>query len=94
MLGEELQITCTATNDEDAPMKLKFSWSTPNDIQFNVTITNNSHTATSTLHISTVTHNHGGVYQCIVRNDEHQANNVSVSSTVIVEGKNLSLFAM
>ena len=89
MLGEELQITCTATNDEDAPMNLMFSWRTPNNVQFNFTITNNSHTATSTLHISTVTYTHGGVYQCIVRNDEHQANNISVNSTVIVEGKKL-----
>ena len=89
MLGEEFQITCTATNDEDAPMNLMFSWRTPNGVQFNVTTTDedDSHTATSTLHIHTVTLNHGGVYQCIVSNGGHQANNISVNSTLIVEGK-------
>ena len=69
-------------------MNLKFSWQTPNNVQFNVTTTDedDSRTATSTLHIGSVTHNHGGVYRCVVRNDGQQNNNDSVSSTVVVEG--------
>ena len=88
VLGEEFQISCTATNDEDAPVNLMFSWRTPNGAQFNVTTTDedDSRTATSTLHIHTVTLNHGGVYQCIVSNGEHQANNISIDSTLVVEG--------
>ena len=92
VLGVEFWITCTATNDQDAPMKLIFSWSTPNGVQFNVTTTaeDNGHTATSTLRISRVTHSHAGAYQCIVRNDDHQRNINSVTSTVVVEGNWLS----
>ena len=63
ILGEQLQITCTATNDEDAPMKLEFSWEAPNGVQFNVTRTDedDNRTATSTLHISRVTRNNDGM---------------------------------
>ena len=88
VLGEEFWITCTATNDQDAPMNLKFSWLTPNNVQFNFTTTdeNDNRKATSTLHIGRTTRNHGGVYQCIVRNDGQQNNNNSVSSTIVVEG--------
>ena len=88
VLGEELWITCTATNDQDAPMKLAFSWRTSNGVPFNVTTTdeNNGRIATSTLHIGRVTHSHAGGYQCIVKNDGHQRKNNSVASTVIVEG--------
>ena len=65
-------------------MNLTFSWRRPNSVQFNVTTTaeDESRTATSTLHISTVTHNHGGVYQCIVSNGGHQSSTNSATSTV------------
>ena len=91
VLGEKFEITCTATNDQDAPMNLKFSWSGPNGIQFiskTDDIEDYSLTATSTLLINNVTHNHGGVYQCTVSNGEHQRNNISASSSLVVEGKN------
>ena len=89
VLGEKFEITCTATNDPDAPMSLKFSWSEPNNVHYMTDdIEDDSLTATSTLHISNVTHNHGGVYQCTVSNGEHQRNNISVSSSLVVEGKN------
>ena len=88
MLGEELQITCTATNDEDAPLKLMFSWRTPNNVMFTNETTNEdtSHTATSTLRIDTVTRNHNGMYQCIVRNSEHISATSSNTTIVIIEG--------
>ena len=88
VLGKEFQITCTATNDQDAPMSLILSWTTPNGIDITPTDEHNGLTTTSTLHISNVTHNHGGVYQCTASNGEHQGNNVSVTSTLVVEGKN------
>ena len=71
VLGEEFQITCTATNDQDAPTNLMFSWRTPRGVQFNETITDedDSHTASSTLHISSVTYNDSGRYRCSIRND-------------------------
>ena len=74
VLCESFHIICTATNDQDAPVNLMFYWKGPNDVQFNVTTTDedDSLTATSTLHISNVTHNHGGVCQCTVSNGEHQ----------------------
>jgi len=83
--GEKFQITCTATNDRDAPANLMFSWRTPNGVQVSVTVTDedDSHTASSTLHISTVTHNYAGVYQCVVRNGESQNYE---KTTVVVEG--------
>ena len=89
MLGEEFRITCTATNDQDAPMNLMFSWETPNSAHLSLITTDedDSHTATSTLHISTVTHDHDGVYQCIVRNGGAVSANSSKATTVIVEGK-------
>ena len=91
MLGEELRITCTATNDEDAPLKLMFSWRTPNNVTFTNETTNEdtSRTATSTLRIDTVTRNHNGMYQCIVRNGEHRFAASSNLTAVIIEGKYL-----
>ena len=89
VLSEEFQITCTATNVQDAPMKLMFSWRVPDGITFSnmTTDEDDGHRASSTLHIGRVTHNHSGVYQCFVRNDGHQRNNNFVTSTtVIVEG--------
>ena len=89
MLDENVHINCTATNDQDAPMNLMFSWKTSNNLHFTITTTNedDSRTATSTLHLSNVTSNHGGVYVCTVSNGEDQRNNVSVDLTLIVEGK-------
>ena len=87
VLGKEFQITCTATNDQDAPMSLTLSWTSPNSVDVITTDKHNGLTATSTLNINNVTHTHGGVYQCIVSNGEHQGNNVSVTSTLVVEGK-------
>ena len=46
-----------------------FSWTGPSGVHFNVTMAeDDSHTATSMLYIDTITHNHGGVYQCTVSN--------------------------
>ena len=87
VLGEKFQITCTATNDQDAPMNLMLSWTTPNGVDIITTDEHDDLTTTSTLHISNVTHNHGGVYQCTASNGEHQGNNVSVTSTLVLEGK-------
>ena len=89
VLGEELQITCTATNDQDAPMKLMFSWRVPDGVMYNniTTDEDDSHTSSSTLHIGRVTHNHSGGYQCAVRNGEDRSASLSKSTTVIIEGK-------
>ena len=89
VLGEQLEITCTATNDQDAPENLMFSWKTPNNVSFSNKTTNEdniSHKATSTLFITTVTRDHGGMYQCIVRNGEPLSANSSKMATVIIEG--------
>ena len=87
VLGKEFQITCTATNDRDALMSLILSWITPTGVDITITDEYDGLTATSTLHISNVTHNHGGVYQCTASNGEHQGNNVSITSTLVVEGE-------
>ena len=88
VLGKNVNINCTATNDQEAPMNLMFSWTTSNNLHFTITTTDEdgSRTATSALHISNVTSNHGGLYMCTVSNGGDQRNNVSVSSTLIVEG--------
>ena len=97
MLGKEVQITCTATNDQDAPMNLMFSWMIPNNNkfigtstdEFNITTTDEdgSRTATSILHISTVTLNHRGKYKCLVRNGNPMSASSSKTTAIIVEGK-------
>ena len=88
VLGKEFQIACTATNDQDAPKNLTLSWTSPNGVDITTTDKYNGLIATSTFHISNVTHNHdGGVYWCTVSNGEHRGNNVSVTSTLVVEGK-------
>ena len=87
VLGREFQITCNATNDQDAPMNLTLSWRTPNGIGIITTDEHDDLTATSTLHIGSVTRDHGGMYQCTASNGERRGNNVSVSSTLVVEGK-------
>ena len=86
MLGEEFQITCTATNDQDAPTNLMFSWEAPRGAEFNETTTDedDSLTASSTLHVISVTKSHGGKYACNVRNTRRA--NVDTSFTLIVEG--------
>ena len=90
VFGERFKIICNATNDPDAPMNLKFSWSGPNGVQFITMndIEDNSLSATSTLLISNVTDNHGGVYQCTVSNGKHERAKTSITSTLVVEGKN------
>ena len=93
VLNEKLQITCTATNDQDTPIKLMFSWRVPDGVMFNniTTDEDDSHTASSTLLINNVTRNHSGEYQCVVWNDSHQRNSNSViSTTVIVEGNHIT----
>ena len=88
VLGEKLQITCIATNDQDAPMNLMFSWRVPDGVVFNniTTDEDDSHTTSSTILINSVTYNHSGVYQCIVWNDEHGLSNSYKAKAVIVEG--------
>ena len=85
MLGGEFQITCTATNDQDAPTNLMFSWRTPKGVEFNETTTDedDSRTASSTLHINSVTSNDGGQYRCNVRNRDGSA---VTTFRLIVEG--------
>ena len=87
VLGEEFHITCTATNDHDAPMNLTLSWTAPSSVDITTANKHDGLTTTSTLHISDVTHDHGGVYVCTASNGEHQGNNISITSTIIVEGK-------
>jgi len=85
VLGEEFQITCIATNNQDAPTNLMFSWRTPRRVKFNQTTTDedNSRTASSTLHISSVTNNDGGRYMCSGSND---GGSEVTTSRLIVEG--------
>ena len=63
-----------------------FSWTGPSGVHFNVTTTteDDSRTATSTLHIDTITHRHGGVYQCTVSNGG--VLNDTTLSEIIVQG--------
>ena len=95
VLGEKFKIMCNATNDQDAPMNLTFSWKTPDGVHFNITTTteDNNRKAISTLHISSVTNGHDGMYKCTVSNGKHQGNNVAISSLLVVEGKILLLYA-
>ena len=89
VLGEVFQITCTATNDQDAPKNVMFSWRTPRGVEFNETTTDedDSHTASSTLHISSVTNNDGGRYRCSVSNDKlKNGGSADTSLRLIVEG--------
>jgi len=83
VLGEVFQITCTATNDQDAPTNLMFFWRTR--VEFNETTTDedDSRTASSTLYISNVTIYDGGRYRCIVWND---GGSEVTTSKLIVEG--------
>ena len=89
VLGEEFHITCIATNDQDAPMNLALSWTAPNGVNITTTNKHDGLTTTSTLHISDVTHNHNGTYQCTASNGDHQGNNISTASTLVVEGKKI-----
>ena len=90
LLGKEFNITCTATNDYDAPMNLTLSWTAPSGADITTTNKHDGLTTTSTLYVSNVTHDHGGVYVCTASNGEHQGNNIFVTSTVVVEGITLN----
>ena len=85
MLGEEFQITCTATNDQDAPTNLMFSWRTPRGVEFNETTTDEDHsrTASSALQINSVANSHRGQYRCSARNN---GGSELTTSRLIVEG--------
>ena len=91
VLGEGFNITCTATNDHDAPMNLTLSWTAPNKVDIMTTDKYDGVSAISTLHISDVTHDHDGLYVCTASNGEHQGNNVLVTLTLVVEGKRLCM---
>ena len=93
MLGEEFQITCTATNDQDAPTNLMFSWRTPKGVEKTTTDEDDSRTASSTLHISSVTSSdNGSKYTCNVRNI--RGGGVGTSFTLIVEGIITLIFSL
>ena len=64
------------------------SWTTSDVVDITTTNEHDGLRATSTLHISNVTRDHYGVYHCTASNGERQGNNVSVSSILVVEGKN------
>jgi len=85
VLGEEFQITCTATNDRDAPTNLIFSWRTPRGVEINETTTDedNSCTASSTLQIDSVANSDRGQYRCNASND---GGSQLTTSRLIVEG--------
>ena len=89
VLGEEFQITCTATNDQDAPDDLLFMWEIPNNAQVNENTTDadGSRTGSSTLHISSVTDSDGGNYTCNVRVKGIRRTMVYSTFLLVVEGK-------
>ena len=84
VLGEDLQVTCAARNDPDAPTNLMFSWSTPNDINISSFDSGEDSelTASSTLSITNVMSSYGGRYKCTVNN----GGSVEANFTLIVEG--------
>jgi len=92
VLGEEFQITCTATNDQDAPRNMMFSWEAPRGVELNYTTTDedDSHTASSTLHISNITVDHNGNYTCIAKIGVGGRRRGKTTFTLIVEGTPLS----
>ena len=90
VLGEEFYITCTATNDHDAPMNLTLSWTAPIGVDITTANKHDALTTISTLYISNVTRDHAGVYVCTASNGEHPGNNISVTSTLVVEGITLN----
>ena len=91
VLNEEFQITCTATNDQDAPTNLMFSWEVPNSVVYNYTTTDedDGRTASSTLCINNITVDHNGQYTCIARNGMGGRRKVDTTFTLIIEGKQL-----
>ena len=91
VLNEEFQITCTATNDLDAPTNLMFSWEAPGGVEFNYTTTDedDNRTASTTLRISSITVDHNGQYICVARNGVGEHWKVNTTFTLIVEGKQL-----
>ena len=88
VLGEQFQITCNATNDEDAPHNMMFTWMTPDGVDHNVKMTSedDDHTASSTLYISILARSDNGTYKCYVTNNNASSASVVTSTTVIVEG--------
>ena len=86
VLNEQLQITCNAINDEDAPQNVMFTWMVPDGVDHNVNMTSedDDHTASSTLYISRLTRSDNGTYKCNVTNNN--VSSVVTSTTVIVEG--------
>ena len=64
-------------------MNMTFSWKTPNGVEYNYTTTDedDSHTASSTLHISRVVHS--GEYKCVA--GIGGAISASTSTNIIVE---------
>ena len=84
VLGEGFQVTCTAKNDQDAPINLMFSWNKPKDVQINITDgdEDSRRNASSTITITNVTKNYEGKYKCTVKN----RGSVSTSFSLIVEG--------
>ena len=88
MLDEQFQITCNATNDNDAPHNMMFTWITPDGVDHNVNMTSedDDHTASSTLYISRLARSDNGTYRCYVTNNNVSNASVVTSTIVIVKG--------
>ena len=63
VLDEQFKITCTATNNKDAPHKMMFTWMAPDGVDYNVNMTSedDDHTASSTLYINRLARSDNGV---------------------------------
>ena len=66
---------------------MMFTWMTPDGVDYNVEMNSeDDHTASSTLYISSLARSDNGTYKCYVINNDISDAIVVTSTTVIVEG--------
>ena len=89
MEGQNITVTCTATNDIDSPYDAKVSWLGPtgqaitnNNRNFYISNIKLENVVTSALKMKPINHKQTGVNKCIATNHPDSSNEMSFTITV------------
>ena len=96
MEGQNITLTCTATNDDDSPYDAQISWIDPtgkvissNNREFYISNIKLGNVVTSALKMRPINHKQTGVNKCRATN--HPSSSTEMNFTVTVECMNFNM---